>query len=798
VRLANRPIGRWSLRSGEWRVVQRAVLLPALCLAMGFAWWQRDASAASLSTCGSSEVDHARGAPVANCGLSVVDLIGLSRIGSTMFGGFGGDDGVLSPDGTHEAIVIQKGRLQDNSREFSLFVFSTADTKRAEEPVPIAQFVSRTNRPGISSVVWLSDDFLGFVGEGATHAQVYTASLRTRQISQRTSANLPVTVFKSVAAGRFILYATESSPKKTSGFETLHGHGFVIPRSMPIVDLMAGKWEQVSSGRPQPSVLHLVRDGVESTVRLPDEVTYGACRLDYSGGEDDVTLAPSGDIAMVRCRPSHSPTGWRAYQEKEFREGDDEGAQYPWWIVLDLQTGATWPLTGAASMNFDTTPLWTADSCAVIVVNDLLPVNGSEGVERDERANHRLTGEVDVRTGATLVVARDQKLAFREWDVGTSTLTLEQKREGDPPRSVLRLRKTASGWSELQATKATDTKPRLQVREGLNEPWKLITVKAGRTKSVLVYDPNPQLLKKHRLATETIFKWTTRSGEQLSAGLYLPLDYQKGRRYPVVIQTHGFESGKFAPDGYSTTGYAAQPLAAAGIMVIQAFDPRRIEKGESIQQGFESLIDQLDAEGLIDRNKVGLQGYSGSCFDQLYFMTHSSYPIAGMTCTDGVDDSYLQYLIGVPFNPRLAKQFEDANGGAPFGATLKMWMERAPGFNLDHIHSPVRLTAMTDPLSLLAEWEPFAGLVLQNKPAELFYLPDAAHNIVRPWERVASQQGTVDWFRFWLQDYERTEPIGDVEETSQQLTDQYARWHGLSELQQSDLAKLRVRRAPTG
>ena len=100
-------------------------------------------------------------------------------------------------------------------------------------------------------------------------------------------------------------------------------------------------------------------------------------------------------------------------------------------------------------------------------------------------------------------------------------------------------------------------------------------------------------------------------------------------------------------------------------------------------------------------------------------------------------------------------------------------MERAPGFNLDKIHSPVRLTALTNASSLLTEWEPYAGLVLQGKPAELFFIPEAEHNIERPWERIASQQGTVDWFRFWLQDYEDPAP---------EKAEQYKRWRELRTL----------------
>lgn len=46
--------------------------------------------------------------------------------------------------------------------------------------------------------------------------------------------------------------------------------------------------------------------------------------------------------------------------------------------------------------------------------------------------------------------------------------------------------------------------------------------------------------------------------------------------------------------------------------------------------------------------------------------------------------------------------------------------------------------------------------------------------------RLASQGGSVDWFRFWLQGYEDPDPS---------KAEQYARWRGLRKLQEENEAK---------
>jgi hypothetical protein len=59
---------------------------------------------------------------------------------------------------------------------------------------------------------------------------------------------------------------------------------------------------------------------------------------------------------------------------------------------------------------------------------------------------------------------------------------------------------------------------------------------------------------------------------------------------------------------------------------------------------------------------------------------------------------------------------------------------------------------------------------MQNKPVDLIYFPHGTHIHQKPLERLESQQGSVDWFRFWLQGYEDPDPAKRA---------QYKRWRAL-------------------
>ena len=67
-------------------------------------------------------------------------------------------------------------------------------------------------------------------------------------------------------------------------------------------------------------------------------------------------------------------------------------------------------------------------------------------------------------------------------------------------------------------------------------------------------------------------------------------------------------------------------------------------------------------------------------------------------------------------------------------------------------------------------WEPYAGLRYLQKPVDLIMLNTDEHVLTNPAVRMASQGGSVDWFRFWLQDYEDPDPT---------KAEQYTRWREL-------------------
>jgi len=110
-----------------------------------------------------------------------------------------------------------------------------------------------------------------------------------------------------------------------------------------------------------------------------------------------------------------------------------------------------------------------------------------------------------------------------------------------------------------------------------------------------------------------------------------------------------------------------------------------------------------------------------------------------------------------------------STAGPPYGETLSAWLTNSPSFNVIKVEAAVRLEGYSVPAAL-EEWEWYSSLTQLGKPVEFVLLPRATHLLVKPWERMISQQGNVDWFAFWLKGEEDADP------TKRQ---QYERWRSL-------------------
>jgi dipeptidyl aminopeptidase/acylaminoacyl peptidase len=724
---------------------------------------------------------------------TVADDIGLTRIATLV---------AFSPDQRLFIVTSDRGNLGLNRPQSSVRVYLAKNIRRLlaqsdsrEEPSPLWTFNQSTYKEGpiISVVRWLPDSS-GFAFLAKTETgkdQLFLANPHTRTVKALTDDSQSVRAFAVHSETQFV-YAIQSATLKGKAADWERSAA-TVGTGQNLFSLIFPAQSAESSDRCE---LWAVVDGkrfpvVDSSSQRP--VTL------HSEGLEALALSPDGHYLVTAVTVATIPPQWETlypppipsfpYRVRAGRQDPDAlngAADISEYVLIDLASGTLKPLAHAptgsnAGWAGFTTADWSADGKSVVMSDTFLPADPQSA---GSSANRPCVAVADLSTGRLTCVERRREQTEQDdqekWRAdahfvsGKVDKIIVRYESGDSTiyaRSPSGWRASAAASESVSEGYAVD----VQFKQDLNHPPVLVATDKQRKTSRIVWIPNPQL-KDIELGGVSVFKWKDKTGHDWIGGLYKPPDYIKGKRYPLVIQTHGFDEHEFQPGGPFTTAFAAQELAATGLLVLQVEDCNVVHREEGACQvaGYEAAVSELAEGGLVDAERIGIIGFSRTCFYVMEALTTRTLHFKAASITDGAMEDYFQYLLSVDISGNgVANEYDAMVGARPFGEGLQQWLKRSPLFNMDKVSAALQVVA-EGRASLTAMWGPYAAMRYLNKPVDLIVLSSDQHELTNPSARMASQGGTVDWFRFWLQDYEDPDPA---------KAEQYVRWRELRKLQ---------------
>lgn len=684
---------------------------------------------------------------------------------------------LFSPSGTRFAIVLRRGDLRNNTNVYTLLIYSTLRAFSSQKPDTTLRMASNSNQPAISDLRWLRDgQTLLFLGEQpGLPAQVYSFNVATGRLSQLTDQPTSVVSFDASDDGRVLVFEAEPIPEDVLNTPDTRKHGFVVAGEELSTLLFAGHRSAVSMAFRSRQLFLKIGSAAPRRLSLDDGVWPGLT----------LSVAPNGRHALIEAYARQVPADWTLYGEGVLQEYISAARKRPGalslvetYLLLDTATGRVssllrvpkdWPHDGY---------FWLDRGRSLVISQSFLPSSALSADQQGAPERHPTVVEIEL-PGRRIEHIDPGWLTAIRWDERTRSLLLAGRGKEAGLRKLYH--RTPGGWEQVHSGDLTagNSVPQVTVRQGMNTPptiW--LSLRSGG-RSVMLLDPNPQFAQLC-FGQEKEIHWNATDGHAVSGGLYLPPEYSATQRYPLVIQTHAFESDRFWVDGPWHSAYAAQELAGKGIAVLQmGYDHvGRSTPSEAprAMAAIEGAIDALSRQGIIDRDRVGIMGFSRTVFHVAYTLTHSSCHFAAATLADGFDGDYFQTIA---FGMTEAPDAIAVNGAPPWGAGLEKWIERSPLFSVERVSSPVRLEAYGMD-SVLGLWGWYSLQSRRDMPVDMIVLPRAPHLLVKPWERMASQQGDVDWFCFWLK---------DEEDRSPEKAAQYRRWRELRSLPGSHAAK---------
>lgn len=715
----------------------------------------------------------------------------------------------ISPDGRQAFIVTRTAEVASDRNLFRILLLdldpARLAARRSATPRTLLTIAAARDSsyldPAIQDVRWVGTRtlvFRGRIDDGAN--QAYRLDVGTGRLAPLTRETLPIASFAVSDDLRQVVYVAQI-PKPP----LLPGARSVVVANQSFWSVKFGQGDLRAQDR-QYRYFATSADGRKPARPL------GPVFAESSSQAPGVSISPDGRWALLpryepgrqltwaaqyplvaelvrRAGPSLSidpigyfsrPRNYVARSTVAYRLAD--GHEQP---VVDAPDDA-WPGVGQTRSD----RLWQAGGKSVVMAGTHLPLAAGQGSGSHLVEYWPDTGRLDViasldgrlEVAHPVAGARD---AFVAMD-GTRRRWFERAADGR--------------WRELDHARDPGTagaggpqRWSLHIEQALNQPPDLrATGPAGQ--SVRLTDLNPAYAA-DTWGTAKPYAWRDAKGRQWDGGLLLPAGFAPGARRPLVIQTYGFSPERFYLDGANiadgvSSGFAGRAFLREGLLVLAlpigpSTDRPTDERGrvDAFADGVRGAIDALVGEGLADADRIGIMGWSATGERVLNLVTFTDTPIRAATVLDGDANTMFSVAVTYGSGDNMVTRKENINGGPAYGPSLPNWVRNDPALHTDCVRAAMRIETYGP--WVLNNWDVYALLRRQYKPAEMIVIPDGTHSLSRPSDRMVSLQGNVDWYRFWLLGEERREPVL-TGETVELLQAQYARWRQMAELRSAD------------
>ena len=338
-----------------------------------------------------------------------------------------------------------------------------------------------------------------------------------------------------------------------------------------------------------------------------------------------------------------------------------------------------WVKDGVSVLLFDNWDTWNVPVHSGKVVN--LTVSGKKDGVRF-RSRYRLDPEekgVDL-TGPMYLNG------YEEWTKKAGIIRIDAGKPG--PRTLLwddtlfgRLLKAKKADVYLYTRETYKDYPDYYVTDGTLQHGSKIT------------DVNPQQKDFLWSSGSRLIDYQSAKGDKLQAALFLPANYEKGKRYPTIVYIYEKLSqtlnSYFTPSarGFNKSLYTSQGYAVLmPDIVYQVNDP-----GMSAVWCVLPALDAAIAAGVVDKTKVGLQGHSWGGYQTAFLVTQTdafAAAVAGAPLTN-----MISMYSSVYWNSGSANQpiFESSQGrfAGGYWENLEAYARNSPVYHAPSVKTPL-------------------------------------------------------------------------------------------------------------
>ena len=314
------------------------------------------------------------------------------------------------------------------------------------------------------------------------------------------------------------------------------------------------------------------------------------------------------------------------------------------------------------------------------------------------------------------------------------------------------VRKLTDGVQTLTSLSVANSGQIVTVRSTPSRPGYLVTFPLAAAKDSAQWktlaDVNEDLLANRKLGDVEEMWFTSKDGVKVQGWIVKPMDFQAGRKYPLVLWIHG------GPWSMYKVGFdwAFQNLAANGYAVLYTNPRGSTGYGQEFVNGIQysypgkdyddlmAGVDAAVAKGFVDQNNLFICGGSGGGLLTAWAVGHTTRFAAAVAMRPVID---WHSFVGNTDNPSWYQQFEKYPWEDPME-----YAARSPLTYVPKVTTPTMvMTGEADLRTPIRQSEEFyRALKMLKKDTVLVRMPDEFHGWRRPSHRLLQQLYLLAWF----------------------------------------------------
>jgi len=292
-------------------------------------------------------------------------------------------------------------------------------------------------------------------------------------------------------------------------------------------------------------------------------------------------------------------------------------------------------------------------------------------------------------------------------------------------------------------------------------PLESVVSGASRTlRAKKLTDTNAQTLN-WATSTLDVVSWKSQDGATIEGVLHKPLDFDRSRKYPLLVVIHGGPTGVSRPIPFTSSTYPVDVWVPRGILVLEpnyrgsagygekfrSLNVRNLGVGDAwdVISGIDSLI----AKGIVDSAKVGTMGWSQGGYISAFLATHDAARFKAISVGAGISD-WMTYYVNTDIHPFTRQYLKATPWDDP-----EIYAKTSPITYIKQAKTPTLIQhgAADQRVPLPNAFELYQGMQDQKVPVKLIVYQGfggIGHGPSKPKSHRATMDHNLEWFDQYL------------------------------------------------